>query len=418
MKTYDIVITGGGVIGASIAYYLTKKTKLSVAIFDIKKPGNASRAAAGGLWPIGESVGLGCGVILFKTLINANAAKKDEKKSNNTQRPEQLPKCFFDLCLKSNELYPALWEEMKEKFKVDFKLEKTGLKYIIYDEYDRKYAQQIADSIPHLKSQLQWYDKSELKIDEPLVSDEAIAALEFKKDDQVNPYLLLKAYREAARCQGAVVYHNTEVNDVQVKNYKVQSVLTSSGTYGCGLLINAAGAWASSIAEKVTYMKLPVIPVKGQVVLSEKMPKIMRSCISTSDCYIAQKDNGELYIGSTTEEKGYDTSCSYNAIYDLCKGAIRCLPMLKKVNIKRTWAGLRPGTPDELPILGPIDGIDGYLNACGHFRTGILTSAITGEIICDLVTGVKPSIDISPFLYSRFKELTATNGRKTASGSY
>ena len=132
------------------------------------------------------------------------------------------------------------------------------------------------------------------------------------------------------------------------------------------------------------------------------MPKLLRGCITTSDCYIAQKDNGEILIGSTTEDKGFDVSNTYPEIAGLVKGAIRCLPEMKNINIKRCWAGLRPGSPDELPILGPMQGVDGYLNACGHFRTGILTSAITGVMLDALVRGETPPLDVSPFLADRF----------------
>ena len=398
MKTFDVVIAGGGVIGTAIAYFLTRSTDLSVAVIDSKKPGNASRASAGGLWPIGESVGLGCGVIFFKTQSKNVVESADVP----PPRPHLLPKFFFDFSLKSNEMFPDLWSELRENHGLDFKLEKTGLKYIIYDEYDWDYARQIADSIPHLSDQLRWYDQQQLHEDEPFVSEEAISALEFTRDDQVNPYLLVEAYREGARREGAVLFLNTEITGVNMSGSKVISVETTEGPIGCGLLINAAGAWASDINKMVTGYDIPVVPIKGQVVLSEKMPKILRSCLSTNDCYIAQKDNGEIYIGSTTEDLGYDTSCSCEELQDLSEGGIRCLPSLRQTSIKRTWAGLRPGTPDEIPILGPINGIDAYLNACGHFRTGILTSPLTAEIIYSLVIGKEPPVDLTPFLLSRF----------------
>ena len=81
---------------------------------------------------------------------------------------------------------------------------------------------------------------------------------------------------------------------------------------------------------------------------------------------------------------------------------MKCLPELRNMNIKRCWAGLRPGSPDELPILGAMPEVEGYINACGHFRTGMLTSAITGKLIDELVRGYETSIDITPFLYNRF----------------
>jgi len=145
-----------------------------------------------------------------------------------------------------------------------------------------------------------------------------------------------------------------------------------------------------------------VNPVKGQILLTERMPKILRGCLTTSDCYVAQKDNGEILIGSTTEDKGFDVTTTYPEINGLVQGAIRCIPELEHINLKRCWAGLRPGSPDELPILGPMKGIQGYLNACGHFRTGILTSAITGVLLDKLVNDEALPLDITPFLADRF----------------
>jgi len=400
-QTVDIVIIGGGVIGTSIAYQLSKNPSLSIMLIDVKKPGNATQASAGGLWAIGESVGLGCGVIFFKTL------SKRKQEMNNTdiidvQRPHQLPPFFFDFCLRSNDLFPDLWEELKQVGGVDFKLEKTGLKYVMYDNDDRAYANSIYDSIPHLHDQMVWMNEKELRKDEPYINEQAIGALTFLNDDQVNPYLLMNAFRNAARNQGVLIL-NEEVIDIKVENHKVVGVQTSNNYIACNTVINAAGAWAPEIGEMIN-VSLPITPVKGQVLLSEKMPKILTSCLSTSDCYIAQKDNGEILIGSTTENKNYDTSSSFEQLKNLAQGAVKAIPVLKQMNCKRTWAGLRPGTPDEVPILGRVENIEGYINACGHFRTGILTSAITARIINDIVFDREPEIDITPFLLNRFKE--------------
>ena len=99
-------------------------------------------------------------------------------------------------------------------------------------------------------------------------------------------------------------------------------------------------------------------PVKGQIVLTERMPRLLNGCLTTSDCYMAQKDNGEILIGSTTEDKGFDVSNTFPEIAGLVQGAVRCVPELQQVNLKRTWAGLRPGSPDELPILGPVAEVE------------------------------------------------------------
>ena len=392
----DVVIVGGGVIGASIADELGRTNDLSVTLIDVKKPGNASQASAGGLWAIGESVGLGCGVIYAKTLFNQRGDAGDVTAAS---RPDPLPSCFFDLSLKSNALFPALHQRLVASTGIDFKLQETGLKFIIFDEGDRAFARLIYDSIPHLHDQIVWHDQDELRRDEPYVADTALGALEFVNDHQVNPYLLMQAYLGGAR-QSGVRYLNEEVVGVDVSHGRVRSVTTTNRVVHCDTLVNAAGAWAGELGA-MAGVTVPVAPIKGQILLSEKLPPILRSCLSTSDCYIAQKDNGEVLIGSTTEDVGFDTTVGLPAIRELAEGAMRAVPALGQVNCKRSWAGLRPGTPDELPILGRVRSVEGYVNACGHFRTGILLSAITASIIAAVIRGTEPPVDITPFLLDR-----------------
>ena len=92
---------------------------------------------------------------------------------------------------------------------------------------------------------------------------------------------------------------------------------------------------------------------------------------------------------------------------NLSAGAVRAVPFLSRARVKRVWSGLRPGTPDELPILGPVNGLAGYLNACGHFRTGILTSPLTGLLIAEMAGGARTSFPVEPFSFSRFNEASA-----------
>jgi len=404
IKTYDVVIAGGGVIGASCAYHLSRRKDLKIAMIDCKRPGNASRASAGGLWAIGESVGLGCGVIFFRMM---SAERKREAQGSavivDSSTPHILPECFFDFALQSNALYPGLHQEMIDKHGMDFKFERTGLKYVIYDDEDRLYAEHIVANIPHLADEVRWLDQAALRESEPSVSHDAKGALEFLCDHQVSPFRLTDAYTEGARQNGVDLYFNTNVTEVLRQGSKVVGVRTDNqGAFHCKTLINAAGAWAAELSVMATDMRIPVAPVKGQIVLTERMPKLLNGCLTTSDCYLAQKDNGEILIGSTTEDKGFDVTTTFPEITGLVQGAMRCIPELKDVNLKRSWAGLRPGSPDELPILGAMAGVEGYLNACGHFRTGILTSAITGVMLDALVRDEPLPLDVTPFLADRF----------------
>lgn len=403
-RTYDIVIAGGGVIGASCAYQLSKRGNVRIALIDAKRPGNATRASAGGLWAIGESVGLGCGVIFFR--MKSSRAKYKAQGAAvavDASTPHILPQCFFDFALQSNALHPQLHQELIERHGMDFKFERTGLKYIIQDEEDQRYAEHIVSHIPHLADQVRWLGQQELRETEPAVSAQAKGALEFLCDHQVSPFRLGDAYLEAARQNGVDLYLNTNVTGVMHVGDRIKGVTTDrAGDIHCQSLINAAGAWAADLSQWATGKSIPVKPVKGQILLTERLPKRLNGCLTTSECYLAQKDNGEILIGSTTEDKGFDVSSTLPEISTLVHGAVRCVPELAGVNLKRTWAGLRPGSPDELPILGPVSGVEGYFNACGHFRTGILTSAITGVLLDKVIHSETLPLDISPFLASRF----------------
>ena len=400
MKTYDVVICGGGVIGASVAYFLSREKDLNIALVDYKYPGNASRASAGGLWAMGESTGLGCGVILFKTL-----SKQMQESGSDIapkMQPHIMPKPFFDMAMMSNAMYPDLHNELVDNHGVDFKFEQTGLKFLMFDQYDRMYAEQIAAAVPDRHQHVRWLSQSELHSEEPNVSAQAIGAMEFDCDHQINPYRLNDAYLEAARQNGVELYLNTKVTGIEKHQSCITAVETEHGKLPCKVMINAAGAWAENISRWATGYDLPVFPVKGQVIITEKLPQLLNGCLTTSDCYIAQKDNGEILIGSTTEERGFDTTNDIKYIKQLGLGAMKSIPALKDMNIKRCWAGLRPGSPDELPIIGSVPGTEGYFNACGHFRTGMLTSAVTGKILNELVREQPTCVDISAFSYQRF----------------
>ena len=146
-----------------------------------------------------------------------------------------------------------------------------------------------------------------------------------------------------------------------------------------------------------------VIPVRGQIVLTNALPHILTACLSTSGCYLVQKSHGEILIGTTTEKVGFDVSVTTEAITSLCRAAVRAVPMLRSVGVKRIFSGLRPGTPDELPILGPVDGITGYLNATGGFRTGIVASPLTARVVAQCVVGEQPETCLNSYLADRFE---------------
>lgn len=393
-RSPDVVIVGGGVIGCVVAYYAAKRG-LRVTLVDQPKRGRATSASAGGLWPLGESIGLGCGVIFYKAQLAKGSLPGE------AHGPARLPRSFLDFALQSNAMFPALAEELRETGGIDVEFERTSLLFVMYDDADVAFAMPLWEHCPCGRSLTEWVTPEDLAKAEPAVTREVRGALRFNGDDQVNPYRLADGYRAAARALGARLIPHTEVTGLRVQAGRVTGVETAAGPIPCDLVVNAAGAWAPQIG-RMAGLDIPVRPVRGQIVGTETLPKVLSACLSTTDCYLAQKQHGEIIIGSTTEEAGFDVDVTPSGIKDLSAGAVRALPFLARASVKRVWSGLRPGTPDELPILGPVEGLSGYLNACGHFRTGILTSPLTGLLIAEMISGERPTFPIEPFLLSRF----------------
>jgi hydrogen cyanide synthase HcnC len=221
--------------------------------------------------------------------------------------------------------------------------------------------------------------------------------------------LLAEAFKRAAIGRAAAFRPQTQVTGLRVQGTRVVGVEAGSEFLPAGLVVNAAGAWAGRLAATAG-LELPVFPVRGQIVLTEALPRLLNVCLSTSACYLLQKAHGEVLIGSTTEQAGFDVSVTPEGVQALGRGARRAVPVLSRVRIKRLWAGLRPGTPDELPVLGPVEGLDGYVNATGGFRTGIVASPLTGQVVAEHVAGEAPLFAMAPFLGQRFQASQAPAG--------
>jgi hydrogen cyanide synthase HcnC len=385
----DVIVVGGGVIGCAAAFELTRRS-LRVLLLDKSLPGRATSASAGGLWPVGEAVGLGCGVIY-------HAARAETGKAG----PEPLPAAFRDFLVRSNACFPALAVELRERSGVDIEYAAgAGLLFVIYQEGEHAFVQSVARGLA-AGTRLEVLSPRQTAQFEPHLTRDLLGAALLPDEHQVNPMLLAEAFKRAALRQGAAFRPDTRVTGLRRRGDRVVGVEVGDEFLPCHTVVNAAGAWAGRLAATAG-LELPVEPVRGQVVLTQALPRVLNACLSTSACYLAQKAHGEVLIGSTTEQAGFDTAVTPQAIRSLCHGAVRAVPLLRQVSVKRTWAGLRPGTPDELPILGPVPGLAGYVNAAGGFRTGIVAAPLTGRVVAELVAGEPPCCPVEPFSVERF----------------
>ncbi|HUY35777.1 MAG TPA: FAD-dependent oxidoreductase [Pirellulales bacterium] len=398
----DCIVVGGGVMGCAVTYELAKRS-VPVLLVDQSLPGRATSASAGGLWPIGEAVGLGCGVI-----YHAAQATTDSSTAGLVPGPDPLPDVFRDFLVQSNACFPKLAPELRALSNLDIEYaEGAGLLFVIEGEPQRAFVEHVTRSLP---STVQWEILTPELVArlEPRLRRDIAGGVLLSGEHQVNPMLLAEAYKRAAIRLGAAFRPHVAVTGIRRRGDRVLGVEAGSEFLPCGAVVNAAGAWAARLAATAG-MELPVFPVRGQIVLTETMPHTLNACLSTSSCYLLQKAHGEVLIGSTTEHCGFDAAVTREGIHALCRGAIQTVPMLRHVGIKRVWAGLRPGTPDELPILGPGGGLDGYFNATGGFRTGIVASPLTGRVVAQWVTGENPCCDREAFLSDRFNSLYPTS---------
>ncbi|WP_227268198.1 NAD(P)/FAD-dependent oxidoreductase [Roseobacter weihaiensis] len=399
-KTSDVLVIGAGVYGTSVAYSFAKRG-CSVTLIDASKPGKATAASAGGLWAIGESVGLGCGVIFH----NADEVSSTE--------PEPVPRLFMHLLKASNKMFAELAPELLLQTGMDIEAEVgTGLLYLLYNGRQRRHAQSILDWLGRDQALAEEWDRQRVLAHDPHITDDVLGAVHFPGDNQVNPLFLNEALKRAAINLGARFAGDTHVTDLLMADGKITGVATTQGVFCSGLVINAAGAWAAKLANMID-QDIPLVPVRGQIIGTETLQDKLKSNISTVDCYILQKAHGEVLIGSTTEMVGFDTGVNYEMLTDLARGAIRAIPALERVNIKRTWSGLRPGTPDELPVLGQSPEIANFHYATGGFRTGIVSAPLCGELVVANALGEKPRMSINPFLPRRFNGLPKLKHVKT-----
>jgi hydrogen cyanide synthase HcnC len=399
VSAHDVVIVGGGVIGFAVAHELARRD-VDVLLLDKDLPGRATSASAGGLWPVGEAVGLGCGVIYQATQAAARQAAGEIADATECH-DGILPAPFRDLLVASNALFPALADEMLAKTGVDIEFRVGGgLLFAIYDAAEETYVERVTQALPPGLRFERLTPEEAVKF-EPLLTREIHGAALLAGEHQVNPMLTAEAFKRAALADGARFRHDTLVTGLRRAGERIVGVEAGGEFLPAGVVVNAAGAWSGTLAATAG-LSVPVFPVRGQIVLTQALPHALRACLSTSGCYIAQKLHGEVLIGSTTERVGFDVSVTPEGIANLCCGAVRALPLLRYVHIKRVWAGLRPGTEDELPILGPAPGVEGYVNATGAFRTGIVAAPMTARLVAQSVVGEPSDLPLEPFLVERF----------------
>ncbi len=352
----SILIIGGGVVGLAIAIELKRQgAKVTVVSQDFMQA--ASHAAAGMLAPMAEKL---------------------------TSPP------LLDLCLRSRWLYPEWTQKLEELTGVETGYLPCGILAPVYDKPEA-----IAEN-----DQTVWLEQEAIRLYQPGLSDRVVGGWWYPEDGQVDNRCLMRSLLQAARTLGVEIKEDISVKAIQQKQGKVHGVLTNIGQLEAEQYILAAGSWSSQL------MPLPVRPIKGQM-LSLRMPQKLHQpfplqrILYGDGIYLVPRQDGRLIVGATVEQVDWTPFNTPQGIQNLLTKATELYPAAADWQIEELWWGFRPGTPDELPILGR-SACENLFLATGHYRNGILLAPITATLIADLILEQKSDPLLAEFSYQRF----------------
>jgi glycine oxidase len=341
VKSCDVIIAGAGIIGVSLALELRQRGA-TVLLLDRAEPGSEASSAAAGMLAAAD--------------------------------PE-TPEALRPLAVESERIFSAFVQRIQfaAGFQVDFR--RVGTIAFMSER-----------TAPH---EYRGLSAEELQLLEPSIHRSEHSAY-FVREDSVDPHLLTRAALAAAQTHGVEVRGDTAITEIRAGGDAVE-VLTETETFSAASAVDCRGAWSGA----------PVRPRKGQMLYVYPETNVLQHVLRAPEVYIVPRSSGKILIGATVEDVGFDKSVDRSAILQLMSAAAKYLPALASAPVTQSWAGLRPGTPDDLPILGPTS-IPGTFIATGHFRNGILLAPVTAQIMADLVQGRPSPLDIRAFSPDRF----------------
>ncbi|MEW5915636.1 MAG: FAD-dependent oxidoreductase [Gemmatimonadota bacterium] len=361
MASADVCIVGGGVIGRCAALELIQRG-VRVALVSMDLPGTSSRAAAGLLAP---SIEGGSGPA-------------------------------YDFAIAARDLYPSFLEGLTSRVGGEIEFSRDGILDVATDEASEVRLRERAAALR--KAYLAPNEVADL---EPALVPSR-GGLLAQLDGYVDNVALMDALEKATRSAGTRLREMPAVvSRVELHGDSASVVLDGGERVGCGGVVLAGGARSASIAGLPR--PLPVHPLKGQMIRYEPPAIGLRRAVYGAGVYLVPRGGSAILVGATSEDVGFDLALTEKAGMELSTGAKTLLPSLDSLKAVDQWTGLRPMTPDSLPILGTDPEVSSLIYACGHSRNGILKAPITGECVADLCVGENARWDLSPFSVARFE---------------
>ncbi len=375
-----VLIIGGGVIGLSIARELHKQGEKRITLLEKSVcGGEASWAAAGMLGPQADSPGTGA---------------------------------FFDLCCGSRDLFPALAAELLDETGIDIDLDRAGTLYLAFTDADMLEVAERYNAHRNAGLAVEYLSADETRSAEPFVSPDVREGLFFADDWQVDNRKLCAALTSYARSNGIVIRENTNVETLIVEDGRVTGARAGDEQFDADITVIATGAWTSLIKLGDAELPVKVEPVRGQMIAFHTAKRLFQRVIHSPRGYLVPRSDGRIIAGSTTEKAGFDKTVTKSAEINLSEMAYEAAPSISGLQIADSWSGLRPFAADALPLLGPIDGVDGLFIATAHYRNGILLAPITAKLAAENLIDGADSKYFDTFGSGRFRLRSVVNGRR------
>ena len=352
--TADVIVAGGGVVGCAVAYVLAREGR-SVVLFERDTVGaHASRVSAGMLTPLAEAHGAAAPLPLGREALA---------------------------------LFPELVAELHARTGIDPGFVRSGVLRVARTVAEAEAFVAQAAALPDADG-VRWLEGPAARECEPALSADAFGALWSPTEAQIGAARLTAAYARAAETFGARIEERTPVTRLLRDGTRITGVHTPAGDWSARWVVLATGPWIGRDASaQGVGAPPPIEPVRGQIVTLRPASPLVRSIVWDDDIYLVPRPDGRVLAGATEEHAGFDCRVTADGVRALVGAAIARVPALADAAFAGADAGLRPGSPDGHPTIGPAPGQEGLLIAAGHHRRGILLSALTGRLVADLVAG-------------------------------
>lgn len=388
MKTADVAIVGGGLIGIAAALQLRSRG-LSVVVLDRQEPGREASSAAAGMLAPGP----------------------DDASS--------LP--LTPLGTASIKRYPEFVAHIEQVSGKSTGFAQKGTLEVFFGTDGEKERDHFVTDRHRLGIAVEAIPIDQARQMEPGLSREAVAAAWLFEEAVVDPRLLIGAAVDAARKEGVDIRPNCAVTGLLRDDSRCTGVVTANEKISAGRVVIAAGYLSGDISVELARYA-PTIPLRGQMLAlrprsGDVEPASPQHVLRSANGYLVPHEDGRVVAGSTLEKGETRKIVTPAGMRKILTAAIELAPALANAEIAETWAGLRPGTPDGLPILGPTD-IDGLIIATGHYRNGILLAPITAQLVVVWALGLTPQMDVAAFSPMRFANTTqiAKEAQQASSG--